>query len=69
MEKYLTEEHFKDKEKFCQYPKCIKKGKWYRQNTQYIDDILNWVCLCSKHRKENDIHWQDMWNDYYSDKL
>ena len=40
-----------------------------RQNTQYVDDRQNWVCLCPECAKVNARHWADMWSDYYSDCL
>jgi len=44
---------------------CFKKGKLRRQNTQYVDDKINFVFLCDECMKANDEHWNGMWSDYY----
>lgn len=60
---------YSEENKACKYTNCDKSGIWYRQNTQYADDIRNWTCLCEELMKENDEIWKEMWKDYYSDKL
>lgn len=52
----------------CQFCK-EGKGERYRQNTQYVEEELNFVTLCPKCRKENDEYWASMWDDYYSQVL
>lgn len=40
--------------------------KFRRQNTAFVDEKLNWVVLCDECHKENEEHWAEMWDDYYS---
>ena len=42
---------------------CGKPGEWYHQRTMYKEEENNWVCLCEEHRKENDVHCDELWND------
>jgi hypothetical protein len=39
----------------------------YRMNTRYVEDEKNYQILCPDCQKACDIHWADMWSDYYSD--
>lgn len=48
---------------------CFKIGKRRRQNTQYVDDSKNWVFLCDDCMRQNDEHWDEMWDDYYSSRF
>lgn len=63
------------KPRFTKLPRLICRGehthfslsaKWRRQNTMYVDDRSNWICLCDSCSEENDAHWRDMWADYYA---
>jgi hypothetical protein len=45
---------------------CGQPGKLYRQNTQYVNEEQNWVCLCSEHEEENDEYWAERWAEYYA---
>ena len=40
-----------------------------RLNTQYSDDASNWAVLCPVCEAEAREYWNEMWSDYYSDKL
>jgi len=53
----------------CDYPGCPEPATLYRQNTQYEKESANWVRLCHDHRIENDLHWEEMWADYWSSQL
>ena len=37
-----------------------------RQNTAYVDDKQNWVTLCPDCMAQNDAHWNERWDEYYS---
>lgn len=48
----------------CQ--KCGDEGaERRRQNTAYCEDDRNYVTLCPACHLENDLHWREMWADYY----
>ncbi len=50
--------------------RCDRRdGSHYHQNTQYEQEVLNWVTLCPKCREENDEHWRGMWADYWGSVL
>ena len=53
---------------FCKgfYGPCFRKGYKRRQATAYVDDNSNWTFLCDRCSEENNKHWYDQWNDYYS---
>lgn len=40
-----------------------------RQRTAYTNDIENMDTLCPKCQKEADAYWDDMWKEYYSDRI
>ncbi len=47
--------------------KCEKLFKYpriYAQNTAYTEDHMNYVCLCSGCRDENDKYWEEMWEEH-----
>ena len=48
---------------------CENKGTWQRQNTAYVDDSRNWVCMCPECAQSNSEQWADQWRDYYSSVL
>lgn len=41
----------------------------YRQRTAYANEDSNWTTLCPDCAKWNNECWDEMWRDYYSDKL
>lgn len=36
----------------------------YRQGTFYANEESNWVTMCLECAKENNRHWDDMWQEY-----
>jgi hypothetical protein len=40
--------------------------KYLHQNTQYVDQILNYVSACPKCFEELEEHWREEWAEYYS---
>lgn len=49
----------------CQH--CGDPGaETYHQRTRFVNKEDNFVTLCPVCRVENDMHWDEMWSDYYS---
>jgi 3-deoxy-D-arabino-heptulosonate 7-phosphate (DAHP) synthase class II len=48
---------------------CNNIGLKLRQNTAYVDDRRNFVIMCSDCFEMNQQYWEEMWRDYWSDKL
>jgi hypothetical protein len=48
---------------------CENEGTWQRQNTAYVNDRLNWVCMCPECAQSNSEQWAAQWRDYYSSVL
>ena len=47
--------------------RCKKRGAKRRpQLTQYLDEELNWDCLCESCQEGADEYWQERWDEYYS---
>ena len=45
---------------------CGKPARFRRQNTQYAEEISNWVCMCDDCFDKNEEYWTDRWEEYYS---
>lgn len=50
----------------CGPGKHLRLAWWSRQNTLYVNDRSNWVCLCKPCMEENNEYWRDMWAQYYN---
>jgi hypothetical protein len=48
---------------------CENTGTWQRQNTRYIDDASNWVCLCEECFAAREEIWAECWREYWSSVL
>lgn len=55
---------------------CPCCGRWFRakvkrrrQSTAYIDEESNYVTCCQECFDEIEIHWGEMWDDFYSGLL
>lgn len=64
---FLVRQNYPTCEGFC--GPCFSIGYRQRQNTAYCDDSMNWIKMCDRCAIENDLHWQEMWNEYYSGRL
>lgn len=38
----------------------------HRQNTQYVNQEMNFVTLCPECKAENDEYWEERWAEYHS---
>lgn len=45
---------------------CGKPAQKRRQNTNYVDDELNWVVACDPCFDEIEAYWAERWADYYA---
>lgn len=63
--KEMHEDKF-DPNKICQW--CDSSPAiHYHQNTRYVEESRNWVTLCKDCKEENDDHWKELWEMFYSE--
>ena len=48
---------------------CGGLGTVQRQNSNYLDDDLNYCCLCPACQDHAAAYWDDMWRDYWQGRL
>lgn len=39
----------------------------FRMHTAYVDDRLNYMCLCPDCQQDSKEYWQDQWDDLNND--
>jgi len=49
--------------------RCFKDGTWQRQKTAYTEEPRNWACYCAECQKDEDLYWDERWQEYYSGLL